>query len=456
VIADLHSGLTRCRGHGADHLVPLRAGPGDADGGDGGRGRGAETGYPDEVGAGAGSGRKDGVTTVVFDKTGTLTSVEPEVASKSSSRTARFTRSDLLQLGASVEAASRASHRPRDRAMPRTGWPIFEMRPVADFRTRCAGEGVTASSMARREVEVRRDERATLPRGDRRRTGRHDSPCPTRCAVDASQAAIGHAAPTWCRRAHALRRSARGGAETYRQGARAPAVGDRVEATPESKQEYVRSLPDGQRGDGGRRHQRRRRAGASRSRHRDGLGNEHRHRVGRGHRAGRTGGRRFPRRSRSPARRCGRSSRICSSPSRTTWWRFPRRRSGCSGAQGPLIAAIAMAMLGSHGRGNAVRLKGILKASAGRLRGSLLNTPSDQGPESDVREAFHGDRPARTSYQMHLIPRRAAGNGQSRRVAARWKDDACGRHRRCSNRSWKTADDPQDATLATMIPEARP
>jgi P-type Cu+ transporter len=105
----LRAGIVR---HRADHRVPVRAGPGDADGGDGGHGRGG--GARRAVPGRRRAGDRRGTSVVVLDKTGTVTEGGPLwwVVASGFSRACGLTArpaaigSDAADAGASLERAS--------------------------------------------------------------------------------------------------------------------------------------------------------------------------------------------------------------------------------------------------------------------------------------------------------------------------------------------------------------
>lgn len=175
-----------------------------------------------------------GVTTVVFDKTGTLTTGEAVVASVEVEHDA-FTENEVLALAASVEMAS---EHPIGRAIVRAAnAEDLDVRPVDGFRS-IAGQGV-AGTVGERAVEVRRDERATC-----------------RVVIDGEVAAritVSDAARVDARAAierlrqldvgvRMLSGDRREAAETIGQALGLQPWEIESEATPESKQEYVRSL----------------------------------------------------------------------------------------------------------------------------------------------------------------------------------------------------------------------
>jgi P-type Cu+ transporter len=121
----LRAGLVR---DGADHRVPVRAGSGDADGGDGGHGRGGGAGRAVPGRRGAGTGRDIGV--VVLDKTGTVTEGRPRLGmSDHGGGQAAAGRWEVLLLAARWNAC-------RSIRWARPSWRARRARARADGRER--------------------------------------------------------------------------------------------------------------------------------------------------------------------------------------------------------------------------------------------------------------------------------------------------------------------------------
>ena len=91
------------RGRGADHRVPVRARPGDADGDHGRHGRGASAGVL--IKNAEALERLEKVDTLVVDKTGTLTEGKPRLVARRCRR-AVHRDEDVLRAGGGLEQAS--------------------------------------------------------------------------------------------------------------------------------------------------------------------------------------------------------------------------------------------------------------------------------------------------------------------------------------------------------------